>query len=151
PGSAVSTPGSINLLGDVGDADPGTGATFNVNGTLLSPTTGIGNTISTDPDTVNITPSSVSEIFTGGYAPYTAPGDTIAVHTAGTINPTLRFTIVIGDSKYGDFTFANRQAVNFTEFDTLNVINGPLVVDGTAFNDSFDVNSTGPGSGNFTL
>lgn len=147
-GSTVKSPGLVSLVADANNADPGVGATINVRGTLAVPQTGVGG--GSDADIFNVTPSVTSEIYVGGLDPTVSPGDTLNVTTTGTSNPTLQLTLAGGDNKYGQYTFGDRKLVNFTDIETLNVLNGPLTVNGSELNDSLVLNPTSAGNGSFT-
>ena len=55
-----------------------------------------------------------------------------------------------GNSKVGR-NVGNREPIFFTEMETINTLDGPLTVNGTAFNDQLTVVTTGPDSGRFNL
>ncbi|MCU1448756.1 MAG: hypothetical protein JWP02_926, partial [Acidimicrobiales bacterium] len=68
-------------------------------------------------DTFTVTPSSDIAFTVNGNPPTTSPGDTLTVDLTGTTSPTLSDS---GGS--GNYTFGNRQAVNFTSIES---VNGP--------------------------
>ncbi len=140
--------GSISLSVDKGNADPGTGGTANINGNLVAGGVGLGG--DNDRDTFNITPTT-APIFIGGQGPASLPGDTVNVNTVGTTDPTLTIGSKFGNELGGSFTFSNRGQVAFNSVETLNVLNGPLIINGTQFDDTVVVNATSAGSGSITM
>src|SRR5262245_8210994 len=141
-GSTLQSPDPVRLVIDDDNADPGTGATANLNGSLLSPTTRLRDDL--DADTFNVTPSATSPILISAIASSALPGATLTVTTAGTTNPTLTISSVSDVSKTGEYHFGNRQPVQFTDIESLNTIDGPLTVNGSGLNDLFS--ALGPGT-----
>jgi hypothetical protein len=72
-------------------------------------------------DTFNITPSSTAtfNIDGGNPAPPASPGDSLNVDISGTTNPSL---VSVGDTNgfHGNYTFGNRQPVNFGRVEVVN-------------------------------
>ena len=88
---------------------------------LYSTTTNLTISGGTAADTFNVTPSSTTTFnFNGNDPPPPAsPGDSLNVNTAGTTNVLLTKNSTPSGFQ-GQYTFGNRQPINFTTMETLN-------------------------------